>query len=86
MWIHYGLKDKNPVSRVRFFCKNAPPGTIAQAVDENVYGTMIPRKFEYRAVRVFCRNKEKDIMARVAFEKWCNENDVLTPFPSCSQE
>eukprot|EP01041_Mallomonas_annulata_P005036 gene5036-10087_t len=86
MRIHHGLQDLNPVSILRFFPKNAASDAVAKEVEEQVYESFIPRRFEDRAVRVFCRDPSKEFIARQAFEKWCRDNDVNQLFPSCSQE
>lgn len=89
MHIHYGMKSKNPVDRLRFFPKHANlPGqsnVFAKRVDECVYETVLPRVFEDRAIRLFCRDPEKAEAARLIFERWCEEANAQMPFPSLSQ-
>jgi deoxynucleoside triphosphate triphosphohydrolase SAMHD1 len=95
MHIHYGMKAENPVARLRFYPKNAvvvpPVGggdaslSIARQLDERVYNTLLPRSFEDRSVRVFCRYPEKEQAAIHAFERWCSDRNSHLPFPSLSQ-
>jgi hypothetical protein len=87
MHIHYGMKSENPVSRMRFFPKhsNLQPHAVARRIDECVYETALPRVFEDRAIRLFCRDPEKTDAARAIFEKWCEETNAQMPFPSLSQ-
>jgi HD superfamily phosphohydrolase len=91
MHIHYGMKSQNPVANLRFFQKNAVltengNGTIARQVDERVYETLLPRSFEDRSVRLFCRTIDKEQAAIHAFERWCTSRDAHLPFPSLSQQ
>jgi HD superfamily phosphohydrolase len=94
MHIHYGMKSQNPVANLRFFQKNAifpenggnANGTIAKQVDERVYETLLPRSFEDRSVRLFCRTIDKEQAAIHAFERWCTSRDAHLPFPSLSQQ
>lgn len=60
--------------------------TIAKQVDERVYETLLPRSFEDRSIRLFCRTIEKEFAAIHAFEKWCKMKDSHLPFPSLSQQ
>ena len=58
MHIHYGLKAKNPVGRLRFFQKNCKWDTVAKELNENVYLASMPNRFEEFAVRVFCKSHD----------------------------
>lgn len=88
MHIHYGMGGSNPVDRLRFFAKPTPDFVpeVARQVDECVYETLLPRSFEDRSIRVFCRHREKESLARQAFEMWCKQCNVHSPFPTCSQQ
>lgn len=92
MHIHYGMKSHNPVANLRFFPKNAvlaPENgnlTLAKQVDERVYETLLPRSFEDRSIRLFCRTIDKEQAAIHAFERWCTSRDSHLPFPSLSQQ
>lgn len=87
MHIHYGMKSENPVDRMRFFPKHAnlQPHATARRIDESVYETVLPRVFEDRAIRLFCRDPDKADAARAIFEQWCEEANALMPFPTLSQ-
>lgn len=82
MHIHYGLKDKNPVGRLRFFAKNCKWDTVAKELNENVYLASMPNQFEEFAVRVFCKSRsgDKESTAKRAFQQWCKEKMCSTPF------
>mmetsp|Transcript_20931 Transcript_20931/g.30165 ORF Transcript_20931/g.30165 Transcript_20931/m.30165 type:complete len:593 (-) Transcript_20931:87-1865(-) len=95
MHIHHGMKNLNPVSRLRFFPKaltlpgstlrSRHSGPVARQLDERVYQTQLPRVFEDKSIRLFCRAPEKEAAAVQAFEKWCSERNSHLPFPSLSQ-
>lgn len=89
MHVHFGMKAANPVANMRFYPKNfqhmaVTPDRPYQAVmlEERVYETDLPRVFEYRSVRVFSRNPEKDAAAAHAFEKWCDDKKLHQPLYS----
>jgi hypothetical protein len=86
MHIHYGMKNENPVDRLRFYPKDVPLETcVAKKIKESSYSTLLPRAFKELAVRVFCRNQEKDRILLKAFQDWCRECYASSPFPSQSQ-
>jgi hypothetical protein len=80
MHIHYGLKDKNPVSRLRFFPKHADSDVVGTEIKDRVYKTSMPTVFEEFAIRVFCRTPCKEATARRAFQIWCKGKLSVTPF------
>ena len=86
MHIHYGMKGKNPVARLRFFPKNAGPRAVGSRVDEALFRTSLPTAFEEYAVRVFCRFPESEGVARQAFELWSEKNGMKRPFPHTTQQ
>lgn len=73
MHIHYGLKEKNPVSKLRFFTKNADSDVVGEEIKPHHYKTSMPLVFEEMAVRVFCRNTAHitKFTAHRAFQIWC---------------
>jgi hypothetical protein len=81
--IHYGLGEHNPVARLRFYPKHsAGPTAMGKELDERTYASILPRVFEDRKVRVFCRHHDKEYIARKAFEEWCREKNAHAPFPT----
>ncbi|CAM9779348.1 unnamed protein product [Ectocarpus sp. 8 AP-2014] len=88
MRIHWGLKDANPVNRLRFFSKYAPLGPDTQGVrlDEEKYASFLPRVFESKKIRVFVRNTVKVDAARKALELFCHEHGCSSPSPLLSQD
>lgn len=86
MHIHYGMKNENPVDRLRFFPKDYTyEKTIAYCMNEKQYHTLLPRVFEELAVRVFCRDVRKSNIINTAFQTWCKQYTNTTPFPIPSQ-
>ncbi|CAM9504587.1 unnamed protein product [Pylaiella littoralis] len=83
MRIHWGLKQHNPVSRLRFFSKYASMGPETQGVrlDEDKYASFMPQQFDSKKIRVFVRNASKVDAARKALELFCLENGFTSPTP-----
>jgi hypothetical protein len=85
MHIHYGLKQENPLSRLRFFPKASGPEVIAQPPKAASYRAHVPSVFEELAVRVFCRSRTKTEVYVKAFENWCRQRQVTSPVMGASQ-
>lgn len=93
MHIHYGLKEENPVNRLRFFSKNMEDrlnsdwdeSLVAYSIKESQYETLLPRVFEDLAVRVFSRNSAKSRFLLEAFRELSRSQAASLPFPSFSQ-
>jgi hypothetical protein len=60
--------------------------TIGREMDEKVYAAGLPRVFEDKKVRVFCRVLSKAALAREAFAVWSREANTHSPFPSRSSQ
>ena len=86
MHIHYGKKQHNPVENMRFYSKGAEAVQTAKKVSEDVYQTLLPRSFEELAVRIFCREKNKERIALKAFARFCKASHIHLPFPSQMEE
>merc|ERR1719231_898589 len=60
MHIHYGQKGKNPVDNLRFYPKFSIQGVLGQEkgkqIMEKTYETLLPRVFEEKSLRVFCKD------------------------------
>lgn len=90
MHIHHGLKSRNPVNRLRFFPKrmsnrnDSQECVFGRKIEEEKYAFILPRTFEDRAVRVFCRSVDKSESVRRAFDAWCTRMNAHSPFPSAS--
>lgn len=92
--IHHGLKESNPVSRMRFLQKRNLAEINAETVDrlpeareieESSYDAHIPRTLLEKTIRVFSRdsNPVKVDLIRHAFYQWYHDSskaDAFTEF------
>lgn len=69
-YVHYGMKDKNPVDQMRFWKKDAKADSVATNMRESAYRMECPKFFDDRQVRVYCKTPEKTRLAQCAFKKW----------------
>lgn len=89
--LHYGQKGENPVSKMRFYKKDAVFETnkeCAFEVNESKYEDELPRSFQIKRVSLYCcsTDTEKQRQAVTLFENWCNQEGMSEPFLSCSQD
>lgn len=92
MHIHHGLKQEDPVSRLRFFSKPWSTSlTTNYDLNQEMIGrpsktarfdTVTPRTFEEFAIRVFCRDTSKALLAQLAFQAWCRHSQHASPMLS----
>jgi hypothetical protein len=76
--IHCGLKDQNPVSKMRFLerhHKNSlhlPISDLPKAIEvpESTYEACIPRSFMSNMIRIYCRDPIKTELAGHVFQQW----------------
>ncbi|XP_054835873.1 deoxynucleoside triphosphate triphosphohydrolase SAMHD1 [Eublepharis macularius] len=75
----YGMKEKNPINNVRFYCKS----DITQAIKitKEQVSKFLPEKFAEQLIRVYCKKTdEKSIdVARKYFIQWCMNKDFTKP-------
>ncbi|CAJ1938228.1 unnamed protein product [Cylindrotheca closterium] len=71
---HYGRKDANPLTAVRFVNRQALCSSdeilTAHEVNEDDYETLLPRKFMKQCIRVYCRNPSKTDLLLHMFQAW----------------
>ncbi|XP_030623579.1 deoxynucleoside triphosphate triphosphohydrolase SAMHD1-like [Chanos chanos] len=87
IYMDYGMKEKNPINKVHFYCKNNP--TKAIKIRKNQVSKLLPEKFAEQLIRVYCkRTDEKSIeAAKKYFVNWCirknfskpQDGDVIAP-------
>ena len=65
--INYGMSDKNPVDYVNFY--NAKTGDKGPIKSDKV-SCLIPRIFQERYIRCYCREKSKKVAVKMAFLEW----------------
>ncbi|KAK2511702.1 Samhd1 [Columba guinea] len=75
----YGMKDQNPIDKVRFFCKGRSYKTIT--INEDQVSRILPKTFSEQVIRVYCRNQDPDVFlaAKQYFVQWCIDNDFTKP-------
>jgi hypothetical protein len=79
--IHCGLRERNPVSNVRFLERRNIPMLrqpiaelpIAIKVEESCYAASIPRSFMSNIVRIYCRDPSKTELAGHVYLQWLAE-------------
>ncbi|XP_063153319.1 deoxynucleoside triphosphate triphosphohydrolase SAMHD1 [Candoia aspera] len=75
----YGMKKKNPVNNVRFYCKS----DITQAVKitKEQVSKLLPEKFAEQIIRVYCKKKDAMIIdaATQYFVQWCMNKNFTKP-------
>ncbi|KAJ8257848.1 hypothetical protein GJAV_G00190390 [Gymnothorax javanicus] len=75
----YGMKEKNPINSVYFYCKNDP--TIAIKIRKNQVSRLLPETFAEQVIRVYCkRTDEKSLdAAKKYFVQWCLNSNFTKP-------
>lgn len=79
--IHHGLKDKNPISQMRFLPKGklakltGPIDSLPEAceINESSYDAQFPRAFQANSIRVYSRDAVKNGLVEHSFDAWLNE-------------
>ncbi|XP_058033368.1 deoxynucleoside triphosphate triphosphohydrolase SAMHD1 [Ahaetulla prasina] len=75
----YGMKERNPINSVRFYCKH----DITQAVKitREQVSKLLPEKFAEQIIRVYCKKKDTKIIeaATKYFVQWCMDKDFSKP-------
>ena len=68
----FGMKDKNPISKVVFITKSGEPFISRQ---EDV-SKILPQKFNERYVRVYTKSRDvnSEQLLRQCFKSWCSVN------------
>lgn len=86
--VHHGLKDGNPVSRMRFFKKNLhmSEDQVGLMISTDAYD--VPNVLERMSVRLFCRSLDRKTQrsARYSFDIWCRRMKLPLPQPSSNTQ
>lgn len=75
----YGMKDKDPISKVRFYCKDEPSTAIR--INKDQVSRLLPETFSEQLIRV-CYKKRDDgnlEAAKKKFVQWCMNHDFSKP-------
>ncbi|XP_072135874.1 deoxynucleoside triphosphate triphosphohydrolase SAMHD1-like [Mobula birostris] len=80
--MNYGMKEKNPINNVRFYCKNNPDKAFP--IRSKQVSQMLPDKFSEQLIQVYCKktNEETVQAARRHFAQWCRTRKLPEPWDS----
>ncbi|CAJ1085055.1 deoxynucleoside triphosphate triphosphohydrolase SAMHD1 [Xyrichtys novacula] len=75
----YGMKEKNPINNVRFYCKDDP--TKAIQIRKNQVSKLLPEQFAEQLIRVYCKKTDEKSLeaAKKQFVQWCMEENFSKP-------
>ncbi|XP_041713053.2 deoxynucleoside triphosphate triphosphohydrolase SAMHD1 [Coregonus clupeaformis] len=75
----WGMKEKNPINNVGFYCKNTP--TKANRIFKNQVSQMLPERFAEQLIRVYCKKRDEKTVeaAKKNFVQWCMDNNFSKP-------
>uniref|UniRef100_A0A8C6NS54 Deoxynucleoside triphosphate triphosphohydrolase SAMHD1 n=1 Tax=Nothobranchius furzeri TaxID=105023 RepID=A0A8C6NS54_NOTFU len=75
----YGMKEKNPINNMRFYCKSDP--TKAIQIYKNQVSKLLPEQFVEQQIRVYCKKTDKESLeaAKKYFVQWCMDRNFTKP-------
>ncbi|XP_058499138.1 deoxynucleoside triphosphate triphosphohydrolase SAMHD1-like isoform X2 [Solea solea] len=75
----YGMKEKNPINKVRFYCKEDP--TKAFKIDKKQVSKLLPEQFAEQLITVYFKKTDDTSLdaAKKHFVKWCMDMDFTKP-------
>uniref|UniRef100_A0A8C7RM53 Deoxynucleoside triphosphate triphosphohydrolase SAMHD1 n=1 Tax=Oncorhynchus mykiss TaxID=8022 RepID=A0A8C7RM53_ONCMY len=75
----WGMKEKNPIDKVRFYCKNDP--TKAYRISKDQVSKLLPERFAEQLIRVYCKKTDERAMeaAKKNFVQWCMDMNFSKP-------
>ncbi|KAM4737378.1 deoxynucleoside triphosphate triphosphohydrolase SAMHD1-like [Anableps anableps] len=75
----YGMKEKNPVNNVRFYCKDDP--TKAIKICKNQVSKLLPEHFAEQLIRVYFKETDEKTLeaAKKHFVQWCMDMNFSKP-------
>ncbi|XP_045912544.1 deoxynucleoside triphosphate triphosphohydrolase SAMHD1 [Micropterus dolomieu] len=75
----YGMKDKNPINNVHFYCKNDL--TKAIQIRKNQVSKLLPEQFAEQLIRVYCKKTDDRSLeaAKKHFVQWCMDMNFSKP-------
>lgn len=75
----YGMKEKNPINNVRFYCKN----DLATAIQirKNQVSKLLPERFDEQLIRVYFKKTDSRSLeaAKKHFVQWCMDKNFSKP-------
>lgn len=75
----YGMKEKNPINYVHFYCKDDQ--TTAIQIYKNQVSKLLPKQFAEQLIRVYCKKTDDRSLdaAKKHFVQWCFDKDFTKP-------
>ncbi|XP_037628429.1 deoxynucleoside triphosphate triphosphohydrolase SAMHD1-like isoform X2 [Sebastes umbrosus] len=79
IFLDYGMKEKDPVNNVRFYCKDDP--TKAIQIRKNQVSKLLPERFAEQLIRVYFKKTDDRSLeaAKKHFVQWCMDMDFTKP-------
>ncbi|MCI4387160.1 hypothetical protein PGIGA_G00070880 [Pangasianodon gigas] len=79
IYMDYGMKEKNPVNNVYFYCKN--DHTKAIKIRKNQVSKLLPEQFAEQLIRVYCKKTDETSLeaAKKYFVQWCMNRNFSKP-------
>lgn len=79
IFLDYGMKEKNPINNVRFYCKNDL--TTAIQIRKNQVSKLLPERFAEQLIRVYCKKTDDKSLevAKKHFVQWCMDKNFSKP-------
>ncbi|XP_040914585.1 deoxynucleoside triphosphate triphosphohydrolase SAMHD1 [Toxotes jaculatrix] len=77
--LDYGMKEKNPINHVRFYCKEDL--TTAIQIRKNQVSKLLPEHFAEQLIRVYCKKTDDKSLeaAKKHFVQWCMDRNFSKP-------
>ncbi|XP_072918224.1 deoxynucleoside triphosphate triphosphohydrolase SAMHD1-like [Hemitrygon akajei] len=75
----YGMAEKDPINKFRFYCKNNPNWTIKIRKDQ--VSQLLPERFTEQLIQVYCKKTDERSVqaARKHFVQWCINRNFTKP-------
>uniref|UniRef100_A0A3B4YXU3 Deoxynucleoside triphosphate triphosphohydrolase SAMHD1 n=1 Tax=Stegastes partitus TaxID=144197 RepID=A0A3B4YXU3_9TELE len=79
IFMDYGMKEKNPINNVRFYCKNDI--TKAIQIRKNQVSKLLPEQFAEQLIRVYYKKRDEKSLeaAKKHFVQWCMDRNFSKP-------
>ncbi|XP_076875021.1 deoxynucleoside triphosphate triphosphohydrolase SAMHD1 isoform X2 [Brachyhypopomus gauderio] len=79
IYMDYGMKGKNPINNVYFYCKKDHSKAIK--IRKNQVSKLLPERFAEQLIRVYCRKTDETSLeaARKYFVQWCINRNFSKP-------
>ncbi|XP_072918215.1 deoxynucleoside triphosphate triphosphohydrolase SAMHD1-like isoform X1 [Hemitrygon akajei] len=77
--MNYGMKEKNPINNVRFYCKNDPDKAFK--IRREQVSQILPERFSEQLIQAYCKKTDEESVraARRLFAQWCTTRKLPKP-------